>query len=110
MDSPIFRRPSWLPLSALPAVLKAYGASRVALLLLGALLAASPAAAGSEGGRLLFFLALAVADLARYIAKGSHLSFVLLYTAAVAMGEYVIKCRFQSNRTQRYIRLHVRLD
>jgi hypothetical protein len=24
----------------------------------------------------------------------------------VAMGEYVIKCRFQSNRTHRYIRLH----
>ena len=30
--------------------------------------------------------------------------------AQLAMGEYVIKCRFQSNRTQRYIRLHMSLS
>ena len=30
--------------------------------------------------------------------------------AFLAMGEYVIKCRFQSNRTQRYIRLHMSLS
>jgi hypothetical protein len=27
--------------------------------------------------------------------------------ALVAMGEYVINCRFQSNRARRYIRLHM---
>ena len=30
--------------------------------------------------------------------------------AEVAMGEYVIKCQYQSNRTQRYIRLHMSLS
>ena len=30
--------------------------------------------------------------------------------AALAMGEYVITCRFQSNRARRYVRLHMSLS